>query len=74
MLKQKEYKLLIKQFEQNNIEGYKEWFDKNINCEIIDNSKLIKGIRLYSKAKEYVVIAVESGVVFRVRKDLFRMI
>ena len=33
MLKQKEYDFLMKKFEQNNMEGYEEWFNQNINSE-----------------------------------------
>ena len=74
MLKQKEYKLLMKQFEQNNMEGYEVWFNKNVNCEIKDITKWRRAIRLHSTSKKYAVIAVKSGFVYRVVQNSFRMI
>lgn len=78
MLKQKEYDFLMKKFEQNNMEGYEEWFNQNINSEIKDETKgeakWIKGIRLQNSAMNHVLIAVKYGIVLKVEMNDFRMI
>lgn len=78
MLKQKEYKSIMEQFRNNNMQSYEVWFEENVNCEIKDltskKEKWIKGIQLQSNAKNYAVIAVEWGIVFHVRFEDFRTI
>ena len=78
MLKQKEYNSIMKQFQNSNMQGYEAWFQKNANVELKDltskKEKWDKAIRLQSKSKNHVVIAVEWGVVFRVRFEDFRAI
>ena len=74
MLKQKEFDLILSGFKRNNMNGYEEWFHKNVNCEIKDKTdkQWINGIRLHSTSKKYAVIAIEGfNIAFRIELDRF---
>ena len=60
MLNQKECSEILKKFWENNMNGYKEWFEENVNCEIILPNETKRAIRLRSTAKNYIVVAVEG--------------
>jgi len=78
MLKQKEFAVIVNDFKNNNMKGYQEWFDKNVNCEVSDktNNSWRKGIQLYSESQKYAIIVIEGfeGIAMRVVPNMVRVI